>query len=429
LHNARYAGAFVFGKTRSWKDAEGRPHYEHLPIEQWRVLNKDAHDAYISWEDFESNLKVLKENCKGYGENRKQRVPGQGPALLQGIVLCGKCGRGMTLRYHWRRGRETPDYMCQHDSIENGQALCQSICGAPVDEAVESLLLQSVTPLSLETILDVREKLEERLKDVDKLRRQRVERARYEAEKARQRYLQVDGANRLVAASLEAEWNEKLRLLQEAEEVYQKQKSEARAKFTQQQKEEVLQLATNFPKLWRDPATSDKDRKRMARLLLKDVTLTKSEEILVQVRFTGGATRELRLPLSKNSWQLRQTAKVVLTEIDRLLDTLTDGQIANEFNERAWRSGSGKAFTQRIVQNIRRSHQLKSRLERLRERGLKTASEIARLIGSKASSVKYWRQQGLLEGELANDKLEYLYFPPSKAQIAQMKGRTRLRKR
>jgi hypothetical protein len=238
--------------------------------------------------------------------------------------------------------------------------------------------------------------------------------------------MQVDGANRLVAANLEAEWNGKLRIMQEVEESYQKQKSETRAKFTQQQKEEVLQLATNLPKLWRDPATSDKDRKSMARLLVKDVTLTKKEEVLVQVRFTGGATQELRLPLSKNSWQQRQTEKVVVAEIDCLLDTLTDGQIAEELNRRAWRSGSGKAFTQRIVQNIRRGHQLKSRLERLRERGLKTAAEIARMIGSKASLVKYWRQQGLLDSELVNDKLEYLYFPPKKAQIAQITSRIRL---
>ncbi len=426
LHNPRYAGAFVFGRTRSWRDAEGKQRYEVLPPDQWQVTNKDAHVGYISWEDFESNLKRLRENCRGYGEDRKRRVPGCGPALLQGMVICGKCGQSMTLRYHWRQGREWPDYVCQREGIEHGQKICQTIAGRNIDEAVSRLILESVTPLGLETVLEVQRKLEHRLEEVDQLRRQRVERARYEAEKARQRYLQVDNANRLVAANLEAEWNEKLRILQDAQDTYQKQKNAFDGRFDKEQEQEILQLAESFPQLWNDADTSHRDRKRMARLIIKDVTLTKGEEVLVQVRFTGGASKVLHVPLGKRAWELRQTKKEIVAEIDRLLDTHTESQIVVELNGRGWRSGSGKSFTLRIVQQLRRAYQLVSRYDRLRKKGLLTKEEVAEMVGTRPSLVNYWRKQGLLRGKRFSDKNEYLYFRPAKAKIKQIKSRMQL---
>jgi DNA invertase Pin-like site-specific DNA recombinase len=427
LHNPRYAGAFAFGRTRSWKDAQGRHRYETLPMDQWEVLIKDAHPGYIDWERHEENLRRLKENSKAFGIERKRRSPGDGPALLQGMVICGKCGGAMSLRYHRRHGREVPDYVCQKDTIEQGKSkACQFIPGESVDQAVGELILESLTPLNLESVFEVQKRLEERMQEIDRLRRQRVERARHETERARNRYMQVDPANRLVADSLEADWNEKLRLLGEAEETCRQQSQQDHNSLNEAQKQEILNLASDFPALWKDEHTSNQDRKRMAGLIVRDVTLIKEQTITVQVRFKGGASKVLQLPLPKRAWELRKTEARIVKEIDALLEHHTEAQIAASLNRRGWLSGGGKAFTVGIIAQLRRYHRLKSRFERLRDKGMLTVPEVAARIHCKPDAVKYWRQQGLLEGTRFNEKQEYLYQPPTAENIQIIKQRSRL---
>jgi len=152
--------------------------------------------------------------------------------------------------------------------------------------------------------INVQEELQKRLAESDRLRRQFVERAQYEAEQARIRYMRVDPNNRLVADTLEALWNEKLRQLEQAREDYEKQRENCARSITQEQKTRILALAEDFPRLWNDPLTSNRDRKRMARLILEDVTLMRDHSVIsVQVRFKGGATKVLNLPTPPASWQ------------------------------------------------------------------------------------------------------------------------------
>ncbi len=130
LHNPRYAGAFCFGRTRTWTDADGKWHCVHLPREQWRFLKRDAHPGYITWEEFLVNEQRLIENRQPRGgEGSASGSPREGPALLQGLVLCGKCGRSMTVRYHWREARLVPDYVCAQDCVRRSLPICQSIPG------------------------------------------------------------------------------------------------------------------------------------------------------------------------------------------------------------------------------------------------------------------------------------------------------------
>jgi len=266
LHNPRYAGAFCFGRTRSWTDTEGKHHCQQLPREQWRFLKRDLHAGYLTWEVFLSNQEQLLQNLQGRGgARRKAGPPREGPALLQGLVLCGKCGRSMTVRYHHRFGRLTPDYMCQKDCVEQGQPVCQRIAGTSIDEAIGQLLVRSVTPLALEVALNVQSEIQTRLAEADRLRQQQVQRAQYEMERARVRYMRVDPNNRLVADTLEGQWNEKLRLLAQAKEECESQRRLDAAQLTEQQKAKILALATDFPRLWQESTTSDRDRKRMAR--------------------------------------------------------------------------------------------------------------------------------------------------------------------
>ncbi len=428
LHNARYAGAFCFGRTRTWTDAQGKWHCEQLPRERWRFLKKDAHPGYIDWEQYETNQARLLANQqpRGSGERKTGGAPREGPALLQGLVLCGKCGRPMTLRYHQRGGRMSPDYVCGKTSVEQAQPKCQQIPGGDIDEAVGRLLVESVTPLALEVALKVQGELQERLDQADRLRQQHVQRAQYEAEQARQRYMRVDPNNRLVADTLETLWNDKLRLLAQAKEEYEKQRNADAQRLSAEQKTQVLALASDFPKLWSDPKTPDRERKRMARLLLHDVTLRREAQVIAQVRFRGGATRELRLPLPKTSWELRRTNSEVVAAIDQLLGNHTALEVAQLLNQREWRSGWGCAFTQRMVIRLAKDYHLPTRDARLRARGLLTPQEIGELIHTKPHLVDYWREQGLLKGARRNQKNEYYYERPSPETVQQIKQRRRL---
>ena len=392
------------------------------------LLKKDAHPGYLSWEDYEANQARLLANqqAHGGGERKAAGVARQGPALLQGLVLCGKCGRSMTLRYHQRGGKLTPDYVCAKTAVENAQQRCQSIPGASVDQAVGKVLVESVTPLALEVALKVQEELQGRLEQADRLRQQQVQRAQYEADQARVRYMRVDPNNRLVADTLETQWNDKLRLLTQAKEEYEKKRQLDAQELSAEQKAQVLALACDFPRMWNDPNTPDRERKRMARLLLEDVTLRREKEVLVQMRFKGGATRELRLPLPKPSWELKRTHSEVVREIDQLLGEHTATEVAQLLNQREWRSGQGCLFTQRMVDRLARDYYLANRDKRLRTGGLLTSQEIGELIDSKPNLVNYWREQGLLKGIRRNEKNEYYYERPSPEIIQQIKQRRRM---
>jgi len=191
-----------------------------------------------------------------------------------------------------------------------------------------------MTPVALEVALAVQQELEARIEEADALRFKQVERARYEAELARGRFMQVDPNHRLVADTLEADWNEKLRELGRVRDDYERRRQEDRLVLDEANRARIRKLAGDFPRLWRDPKTPDRERKRMARLLIEDVTLVKREEIVAHVRFSGGASRSLTLSRPLAAWETRQLAQDVVREIDRLLDRHTAGEVARILNER-----------------------------------------------------------------------------------------------
>lgn len=410
LHNPRYAGAFVFGRTRTRKTLEGRTTIRLLPREQWDVVRPESHAGYISWETFEANQHQLRENAKAHSVER-QSPPREGPALLQGIVLCGLCGDRMTVRYKTISGKLSPYYVCQLRGIRTAEPICQHVPGAALDAAVGHLLLETMTPMELDVALAVEQEVQARMEEANVLRYQHVERSRYEVDLARRRYLKVDPDNRLVAASLEADWHEKLRALQNAQETYDQHRQSDQRVLEESQKADIRSLAGDFPKLWRDAKVSHRDRKRLVRLLLEDVTLIKGQQLSAQVRFKGGAHRTLKLTRPRSAWQLRQTSTPVIEQIDRLLDSHTDGAIARELQAQGFASGTGSPFTPRIVAKLRRAYGLKSRYDRLREAGMLTVREVADQMGVSVCTTKIWRQIGRLQAHLLNDKGEYLYEP------------------
>ena len=402
LHNPRFAGAFFFGRTRQRKHGSNVSSRK-LPREEWIAFIPNAHPGYISWDEFEQNQKCLTENSAAHGTDRRKSPPREGPALLQGLVICGVCGRRMTVRYHGRRQGLQPDYVCQREGIERGERICQHIPGANIDEAVGALLVEAVSPMALEVTLAVQQELQTRLSEADALRKKHVERAQYEADLARRRFLRVDPENRLVAASLEAEWNEKLRVLDERQQEYQRECERDRKLLDEKTSTQVLTLASDFPKLWQDQRTEDRDRKRMLRLLIEDVTLIRNKEISASVRFRGGATRILTLPLPPPAWKIRQTSPEVLAEIDRLLDNHTDSEIAVILTERGYRSGEGKSINHAMVYRLCREYAMKTRYQRLRDLGMMTVNETAARLDINPGTVKKWKRGGYLHAHWYND--------------------------
>lgn len=430
LHHPRYAGAYCFGRTRYRKHPDGQTVSVRLPSAEWVSLIPDAHEAYVSWEEFEQNVQVLRENAHALGIDRERGAPREGPALLQGLAICARCGERMTVRYHVQGTRRVPDYMCQRHGIEHGRPVCQHVHGGELDDAVGRLLVETVTPVTLEVALAVQEELDNRSEERDRLHRQEFERARYEADLARRRYMQVDPANRMVADSLESEWNHALRALAEAQDCYEKKREADHAGLDDKQRARIMALARDFPRLWNDPRTPDRERKRMARLLIADVTLLKGADICVQIRFNGGATHTLHVPLSMPAWILRQTPRAVVAEMDRLLDEYTEGETAEQLNRQQLISGWGKRFNSRMITRIRLSHGLPSHHDRLRARGMLTQDEIAERLDVAPTTVKSWRRAGLLVAHRYDDKGGYLFEPPgADAPVKfQHQGKTRGRR-
>jgi len=432
LHNPRYTGAFVFGRSRTRRKVEGGHTVQWLPQDQWDTVIRNAHPGYLSWEEYEANRRRLREGAQAYGADRRHSPAREGPALLQGLVICGHCGNRMTVRYHVRRSHLEPHYVCQRYGIEHAEPICQSVPGAGLDQAIGELLIEVVTPVALEVTLSVQQELQSRVEEADRLRRSQVERARYEAQLAERRYRHVDPANRLVADSLEADWNQKLRALAEAQQEYEQQRQADAHRCNEEERARLLALATDFPRLWCDAQTPDRERKRMVRLLLEDVTLLRDlHEVTLHVRFKGGAHKTLRLLIPPNAWQQRTTPPEVVTEIDRLLAHHTDRQVATLLNQGGWQSGEGRTFTRRIVARIRRNYGLKNRYTRLREAGLLTLSEVAQRLGISAPWVEIWRDHGLLKAQPYNDKNECLYEhpgtnPPRKMQGVKLSSRPRV---
>ena len=424
LHNPRYAGAFTFGRHRDIKLPGGTWSRTALPREDWISFLPGAHPGYITLDQYDANRARLAANAAAHGRDRAAGPPREGPALLQGIIICGICGQRMTVRYHQRRGQELPAYVCQRDGIEHGRRICQAVPGAGLDTRTGQLLLDTLTPLAIEAALTVTAELQHRADQAEALRTAHVERARYHADLARRRYLAVDPANRLVAGTLEADWNTALRALDQAQDACEQARKHDTRQLTAAQQARITQLATDLPAIWNDPATPARERKRIARLLLTDVTVTRtSDTITAHLRLPGGQDCTLRLPVPQTAWELRQTSPQVVAAVDELLDHHTHAQIADILNTRGMVSGEGRPFHHLIIMRIRDHYQLRTREQRLRDAGMHTLTEIAAQLSVSTGTVKAWHHAGLITGHPYNDKGQCLYPPPGPNPPTRTQGR------
>ena len=341
--------------------------------------------------------------------------------MLQGRAVCGRCGRHLRVRYAARRGRLEAWYVCDRAHGSRGEPNCQSIAGAPIDEAIGKLIADRMTPAAVELALEIRGEIEARYAEADRLRRRAVERAQIDADLAQRRFMLVDPTNRLVADTLEREWNDKLRALANAQEERERGRQEDQFVLDDAIRDRLIAMTSDFATLWRDPGLPNRERKRLLAYIIDDVTLVKlaaEGTTKVHVRFKGGKTEILTAQNPKSSAQQVKTQQAVIELVDKLLDDHVYSEIADILNQKGIRPGgsarqgkAGARFTDLRVAYLIHQYGLRSRYDRLRDRGMLTKAEVTARLGICESTLKRWVEHGLVARHAYSGQA-YLYEAP-----------------
>lgn len=409
LHNPAYAGAYVFGRTRTRTQPlpgeapriKGRT--RRVRPEDWPIVLREVHPGYLSWEQYLRNQQRLDDNRTFRADDRRGAAR-EGAALLQGIALCGRCGRRMAVRY--LTAGPTPTYECHQLHAQLAAPLCQSLRGDGVDAAVARTFLEALQPAQLEVSLATLEHLEARARQIEHQWQLRLERARYEADRARRRLLAVEPEHRLVARSLEREWNERLAALEDLEREYTSRPPPA-GLASPEERQRILALAQDLPAVWQAPTTTHAERKQLLRFLVKDVTLTKqASTIHLGIRWQTEALTTLDVPRPLRASDARRTAPAVVARVRALAPTQTDREIAARLTAAGYTSGTGGPFTTHKVQWIRCAYGIPLQCpgappvgaDGPRGDGRYPARAAAALLNVDVSTIAAWCAAGRLDG-------------------------------
>ncbi|HUQ94349.1 MAG TPA: recombinase family protein [Bryobacteraceae bacterium] len=407
LKNPSYAGMYVFGRYQYRREIspEGGVHkrMRAVAMPDWRVNLKEHHEGYITVEEFLKNRDRLEKN-RTNGEDMV--LPGaarEGLALLQGLLLCGHCGRALTVRY-LGNGGIYPCYQCnrlRRDGLASKD--CMSFRCDLLDVAITEEVLKALQPAELEIALAALQELESRDQTILRQWQMRLERAEYEAALAERRYQEVDPSQRLVAGTLERRWNDSLLQLEELKkQASEFLRQEARV-ATPEQKAKVLALAKDLPRVWHAPTTQAKDRKRMLRLLIKDITVEKpsgQKQLLVHTRWQGGACTDISVQLPPNRADRVRYPAAVVDRVRDLAQTLPDSEIADYLHREGHVSALGKRLTVSMIQWIRYRYQIpKAVLVRAEEL---TVQQVADRFGVSTNVVYYWVDRGFIQARRLN---------------------------
>jgi DNA invertase Pin-like site-specific DNA recombinase len=404
LHNPIYAGAYVYGRNEhrlGLADGEMRRRSRKLPQEEWKVCLRDHHPAYIAWDEFMANKRKLDDNRTWRGSIDRRGAGREGHALLQGLLLCGRCGRRMHTQYTGSTRRGT--YYCQ---AEAAQGVCWTLPARPVDAAVVQLFLDAVKPPQLELGLAVLRETERQASDVDRQWKLRMERARYEANLAERRYKAVDPDNRVIARTLEREWNDRLIEIEQLEREQQELRRREKIDLSEEDRAQILALSRDLSVVWYADSTTNAERKNLLRMLVREINLTPidvpARSTRVQILWQTGAVSELTVART-DQFTVRATSPRAFAFIRGALETKDDKQIAAELNRRGIPTGAGQSWTVPAVQRLRYSEGLYRPSPRARraphhdEQGRWSIHAVAATVGVKPAVVRFWMQSGALE--------------------------------
>jgi DNA invertase Pin-like site-specific DNA recombinase len=408
LSNPGYTGAYVFGRYHSCRvvDPDGRIRTRTVERSQseWPVVIHGHHPAYISWDTFLANVQRLAAN----NTQRGAHPPREGTALLQGIILCGSCGRAMQILYS-SVGKAM--YDCTHArSDHTNTPACRSIGAAIVDAAVARRMLAVVTPPEIAVALAAADEVVDRRARSTRALELRRERARYEAARAERAFHHCEPENRLVARSLEHRWEEALKTLAESEAVLAAAQA---ATAPLPPRAELEALARDLPRLWAATTTSHKDRKRLLRTLVADVTLkseSASDQVRVGIHWRAGATEELIVRRPAPAFITRRTPAVAVDFVKRRGER-PDDELAADLNAAGLTTGTGRPFDVAAVRWLRFAYRIPSPPPTPLAPGELTVADVASRLGIARDAVYYWIEHGQLQAR--RDDRGRLYVPLS----------------
>lgn len=391
IHNPSYAGAYVYGRYRDNKTVDADGHFEHHPVRltdknDWKVFLPGHHQAYISWEEFEENQKRLASNRTNMDRCGPAR---EGAALLTGILLCGKCGRRMTVRYTGTGGIR-PLYECVGRWEHGNRATCSSVPAEILDQAVSEKILSAMKPSELEISLKVLRNIQDTNKTTDKQWLLSVERAQYEADRAERQFMLADPENRLVVRTLESNWNQKLKELEKVKQDYALYSSQKSWVPSAKEKQDILDLARKIPEIWNAPTSTPKEKKRIIRILVDDITVLAEKrcpDFSIGIRFRSGKCEKLSLKKELPYGDRRKHTDDTITKIRELAATMDDYEIADQLNQDGLQTPEGKAFTYSGIRWIRYKHGISGPYQRNRS-GI-SVGEAAALLGISTEKIYY----------------------------------------
>ena len=406
LTNPVYAGAYVYGKTRHerYVDESGdvRKRARTVPRSEWSVLIRDHHAGFIDWQTFEDNQTRIGNNTRP-----RPHEPGgavrEGAALLQGIATCGRCGRGLRVYYGGRNA--TPGYHCAGNTIVNGRGeWCLRVGGRQIDEAVAAAFLASLEPAGLKASLLAAEQMQSDRDALLTQRKQQLERARYEAQRAERHYRAVDPDNRLVARGLEVEWEKRLRAIEAAEaELTRSERQRARA-LTDHNRARIVSLGTDLKRVWAAPTTTDRDRKELLRTLLEEVIIAVHRDkglAHLTLRWRGGLISDLDVDLPRSTPAPIRTDEETVELVRRLAAHYPDAVIAGILNRQGRETARGMRFTTNRVCTLR-THWGIARFQpspKATDGELVAIARAAEILGVASSTVHRWLSDGFIAGE------------------------------
>lgn len=410
LTNPCYAGAYVFGRHRSRRavkpDGTIVTKTIELPRAEWAVLLQEHHSGYITWDRFLATERRLASNHTRNG----QRPAREGSALCQGIVRCGSCGHTMGTQYQ----RGSAEYRCSRSRAEHLLTPgCRQVKAQVVDELITERLLTALAPHEIALALTAADEVQARRERSNRALELRVERARYDAIRAERAFHACDPENRLVARSLESRWEEKLRELKDAEA----ELAEHTTPAPDPSREQIEALARDLPALWSANTTTDKDRKRLMRAMIADVTLTfqpDSDQLSVGIRWHSGAAEQHTIKRPQRD----TIAPATLELIARMAEDHSNTEIAAQLQAAGVHTPRGRPFDRGNVSSVRCRYKIPS--GPVRHDGELTPGEIARRLGISKNAIYYWIRHGQLQSRRgAAGRLTIPYGPEIEQELRQ----------
>lgn len=395
LKHPFYAGTYTFGRYKSFKKINPKGEIitklQRQPMEQWPVMIKDHHCSYIPFGDYENNIRQLQANKVKTPDHILAGPPREGATLLQGLLVCGVCGRRMTIRYAVNNAI-IPTYECNG---RKRQGLTGCSCFAfradTVDPLIEQRLIEVLKPANVSIAINALSEIEKRNASLNKHWQMNIQRCQYQADIAQRRFEQVDPANRLVAASLEKNWNLELEKLSLATSEYQQHQNQREAEYPSHKRKEIIALAKEIPTLWAR-TTNIKDKKRIVRLLISDITVTKNRQtktLFLNVRWQAGPLQQIQVNLPPNAADKIRYPQTMVEKVRELtMQYADDKKTIAILNQQGIMGAKGNPLTRDMIRWIRFKHNIKIPILKFKDEF--TVGEVGAIFNISSHMVYYW---------------------------------------